>query len=175
MIRMIRSLHSALVKVPQMTSVALVVLLIVCGQGFEARRALLSGGEGFLDSRWSYSPADAVRLLASLGVAGRRWYAFTELTLDVLFPAAYGLLFALLLSHLFHGARWHAVVLLPLAAGAFDWLENGTLAYLALSFDCRESVLAVAAQSFTRVKTILLTATLGALLLGVASSLRRRT
>ncbi len=84
-----------------------------------------------LYNRTWYTPADAVALfktLDRLDANVRAVYAATGLMIDMVFPAAYGLPFAILLVRLFRAPFF----LLPLATAAADVLENATVAVLAL-------------------------------------------
>lgn len=88
----------------------------------------------------SYTPAEAFELLGTYSPSQRTAYAIRELTLDVVFPAVYTLLFFVALSfslrraigdgELIHGVR-HVVWL----AAPLDLAENLFAAALALSFD----------------------------------------
>ena len=113
----------------------LVVLSLGCFYGFGARLERLSaysGGKSFeqikiLDARYWYTPAQARTFFENLGPAGRNIYAISELTLDLVFLATYGLLFAVLIRNLYPPKlAW--LVVLPFAASTFDLLENVTLA-----------------------------------------------
>ena len=88
-----------------------------------------------LDGRGWYTPAEAAALfdaLDRLDADARVVYATTALTVDMVFPASYGLLFAALLFRLFRGGA--PLYLLPLALALADVLENTTVAVLALSY-----------------------------------------
>lgn len=141
--------------------------VVGCVAGLACRQERLAGLD-LLDSRGWYTPAEAAALfdsLDSLDASARFVYATTALTVDMAFPVAYGMLFAVLLYRLFAGkAPLH---LLPLALALADVLENVTVAALALSYDGAPSPLAWPAAVFTLVKTVLLVATLAALCAGV--------
>ena len=114
-----------------------------------------------LDSRGWYTPGEAAALfdaLDRLDSSARVVYAATALTIDLVFPAAYGMLCAVLLFRLFQGGA--PLYLLPLAVALMDVLENVTVAALALSHDGAPSPLAWLAAVFTLVKTVLFVATL---------------
>ena len=120
-----------------------------------------------LDGRGWYTPEEAAALfdaLDQLDASARVVYATTALTIDMLFPASYGLLFAVLLFRLFRGGA--ALYLLPLALALADALENITVAALALSYDGAPSPMAWLAAVFTLVKTVLIVATLAATCVG---------
>ena len=152
------------------TAVAASVGFAGCVAGLVWRHSRLAGLD-LLDSRGWYTPAEATTLfdaLDRLDPSARAVYATTALTVDMVFPACYGLLFAVLLSWLFRAGL--PLYLLPLALAAADVLENLTVATLALSHDGAPSPLVWLAASFTLFKTALIVATLAAIFAG---SLRR--
>jgi len=147
---------------------------VACVGGLLWRRDRLGGLE-LLDSRGWYTPAEAAALfeaLDRLDAGARAVYAATALTIDMVFPAAYGLLFAILLFRMFRAPLW----VLPLALAAADALENVTVAALALGYAGAPSPLAWLAAAFTLVKTVLIVVTLGAVGIGATRWLwaRRR-
>lgn len=114
---------------------------------------------GMLDTRLSYSPAEVYQALEAYGPAGRAQYARTTALLDFIFPVVYTLLLVLLaargLVRAFPGApRIGWLALLPFAALLFDWLENGCVLALLLSYPQRLDGLAAAAGTFTLFKWI---------------------
>ena len=125
---------------------------IACIAGLAWRQDRLGGLE-LLDSRVWYTPDEAAALfeaLDGLDAGARTVYAVTGLTIDMAFPAAYGLLFAILLVRLFRAPFF----LLPLATAAADVLENATVAALALSYAGAPSPLAWLAAAFTLMKAL---------------------
>ena len=143
--------------------------------GLAWRQARLAGLD-LLDSRGWYTPAEAAALfdaLDQLGSSARVVYATTALTIDMVFPASYGLLFAILLFRLFRGGP--PLYLLPLAVAVADVLENVTVAVLALGHDGAPSPLAWLAAVFTLVKFVLFMATLALTGVGGVRWLWRRT
>ena len=146
----------------------------LCVAGLAWRRARLSG-ETLLDERGWYTPGSAAALfeaLDRLDAGARVVYAATALTVDMIFPVCYGLLFAALLFRLFRGSP--PLYLLPLALALSDVLENVVVAALALGYDGTPSRLAWLAAGFTLVKTVLIVATLVALCAGGAIRLWTR-
>ena len=147
-------------------SVAASVGVVGCVGGLAWRQARLAGLD-LLDSRGWYTPDEAATLfdaLDRLDASARAVYATTALTIDIVFPASYGLLLAVLLFHLFRGGA--PMYLLPLAVALADGLENVTVAVLALSHDGAPSPLAWPAAVFTAVKTALFVATLAVTCVG---------
>ncbi len=128
--------------------------------GLAWRQARLAGLD-LLDSRGWYTPAEAAALfdaLDQLDSSARVVYAATALTIDMVFPACYGLLLAILLFRLFRGGP--PLYLLPLMVAVTDALENITVATLALTHAGAPSQLAWLAAVFTVGKTGLFLATL---------------
>ena len=145
---------------------------VACVAGLLWRQERL-GGLSLLDGRGWYAPEEAAALfeaLDRLDVQARTVYAAMGLTIDMRFPAAYGLLLALLLLRLFRAPFF----LLPLAAAMADALENATVAALALSHADAPSPLARPAAVFTLAKTVLFCAALAAICVGAVRSLRVR-
>ncbi|MXX64596.1 MAG: hypothetical protein F4Z36_05910 [Acidimicrobiia bacterium] len=134
--------------------------------GLAWRQARLSGLD-LLDSRGWYTPDAAAGLVDSrdrLAASALAGDAAPALTIDMVFPASYGLLFAMLLLRMFRGRA--PLYLLPVTAALADALENVTVAALALSHDGAPSPLAWAAGVFTSAKTVLFVATLCVICVG---------
>jgi len=143
-----------------------------CVTGLIWRQSRLAGLE-LLDSRGWYTPPEAAALfdaLNQLDGSARDVYAITALTIDMVFPASYGLLLAILLHRLFRGGT--PLHLLPLALASADVLENITVAALAFSYDGAATPLAWLAAVFTLIKTVLIVATLAVVFLGGVQRLR---
>ena len=147
-------------------AVAALVGVAGCLGGLAWRQARLAGLD-LLDSRGWYTPGEAAALfdaLDRLDAGARAVYATTALTIDMVFPASYGLLSAVLLFRLFRGGA--PLYLLPLTVALADALENIFVAALALSHDGAPSPLAWPAAVFTGVKTALFVATLAVTCVG---------
>ncbi len=155
-------------------SVAASVGVVGCVGGLAWRQARLAGLD-LLDSRGWYTPDEVAALfdaLDRLDASARAIYATTALTVDMVFPASYGLLLAVLLFRLFPGGA--PMYLLPLAVAVADGLENIAVAVMALSHDGAPSLLAWPAAVFTAVKTALFVATLAVIGAGVMRWIRER-
>ena len=96
----------------------------------------LTGGAGILDMEFTYTPVQAYAMLAALGDAGRAFYLTRIVPLDLVFPLAYTLFYAVTISWLLSrwlpaGSPWIRLNLVPLVAGAADYCENiGVIAML---------------------------------------------
>lgn len=76
-----------------------------------------------------YSYEYAKELLTNLGDSGRELYLYNQLPLDFLYPGLFAISCGLLLSWLFlktksPNSRLFYFCLVPVAAGAFDYIEN---------------------------------------------------
>ncbi len=139
-----------------------VLVVLLCVAGFQWRDTRLGGLE-LLDTRQWYTSEQAADLFGALDRLdsnARAVYAWTEVSIDLVFPVAYGLLFALLLIRLFgEGQRFY---LLPIAGAAADVLENISIALLASTYDGAPTPWTSVAAVFTLLKSALILATLAA-------------
>lgn len=152
----------------------LLVLFLLCQQGFGKRADALGCGHETLDVQGWYTPEKAHELLREMGPDGRHLYAVTELTLDLVFPAVYSGLFAGLIGNLFPPRAARRLALVPVVGALADWSENGLAAYLAWTFDpLRVDPVARVAAVATLVKTVLFVASGLAIVVGAVLSIRR--
>ena len=172
---MLTSWYDCLATSANWWTIALALTLtFVCILGFNGRtlalrrEGRLGNGEKLLDGRWWYTPADAGALLCKLGKDGRRLYAVSEVTLDLIFPLAYGLSLALLLVRLWpRDQAW--LLLLPFVTVIADLLENFTIAFLAWTYsnESGPSALAKVAAIFTLTKRTFLSLAFLAVVIGI--------
>ncbi|WP_054848126.1 hypothetical protein [Methanoculleus chikugoensis] len=101
--------------------------------------AEITGGAGILDMEFTYTPVQAYAMLAALGGdAGRAFYLARIVPLDLVFPLAYTLFYAVAISWLLSrwlpagSPPWMRLNLVPLVAGIADYCENigGVIAML---------------------------------------------
>ena len=117
----------------------------------------LAQGEMPPDLRFGYRPHEAYRLIERYGPRGRaHWRRL--LLLDMVFPAVYAALFALLLlrwADWVHAApAWRLAAAAPLLAGASDYVENVLLLKALRALPRRMASTLAAASFFTRAKFI---------------------
>ena len=139
---------------------------LFCVAMFQWRDARLGGLE-LLDVRQWYTPDQAAALFAALDrldPRARVLYAWTEVTVDVLFPVAYGLLLALALLRLYGNGR--PFYLLPIAGAVADVLENVSIALLAATYVGAPSSWTRVAAVFTLLKSVLILTALAATIVG---------
>jgi hypothetical protein len=142
----------------------LVVVLMISYQSFVGRQEVLGNAVRTLDGRRWYTPADVVQLFTIMGNQ-RYFYAVTEVTLDLIFPLAYGLLFAILLVRTWE-IRFAWLVLFPIFTVIADLFENALIFYLAFTFTGAISGLAWFAAVCSLIKSMLFLATMLVLLNG---------
>ena len=143
-----------------------VLAALFCVAAFQWRDARLGGLE-LLDTRQWYTPEQAAALFGALDrldPRARAVYAWTEVTVDQIFPAAYGLLLALALLRLFENGR--PLYLLPIAGAVADVFENISIALLAATYADAPSSWTRVAAAFTLLKSLLLLAALAAVVGG---------
>lgn len=164
-------IHDRMTSLARWPVVALLLVgFLACQQGFTWRHRQLGDAET-PDARGWYTPDEIRDVFEAWGAERRSLYAWTEVTLDAVFPPIYGTLFAVLTARLFRvgGRRWLVVV--PLVGAAADLLENITAAALAWTFDGRASPVTWAAACFTAVKTACFVGSLLILLAGGVAGL----
>ncbi len=142
------------------TVAILIFPFVLCLQGFEWRRRALGVQVKILDARFGYNRQDVHDLFASMSQCARRLYAKTEMTLDLIFPPAYGGLLIALTANLIESPIGKYAVAVPALAVLFDWTENAIIAYLAWTFESRTSgnkisLFVAIASASTRAKTVL--------------------
>jgi hypothetical protein len=148
----------------------------VCQILFAWRSERLGTSPSTPDVRWNgYSRDEIATLFQSWGDARRLLYARTQVTLDVLFPVCYALLFAILTARLYPAHGWRWLVVVPLVAALADLVENLVLAGVAFTNGNGTWGLIPVASWATRLKFLAFTATLVALLIGGAAGLRQRS
>ena len=83
-----------------------------------------------IDTKLYYSPAEFYEIIEPYGDQGRRVYALSHLTADVLFPLVYAFFFGLLIAYIF-----------PRAFSVDSWVQRLNLApFLLLIFDLIENI-----------------------------------
>ena len=130
-------------------------IFVLCSGGFNWRSKRLGCENPVLDARFWYSPGQARDFFKAIDKEGRRIYAISQVTLDLVFPLTYGALFGALIVHVYAQNIARLLVWVPVLTAITDLLENVTTAFLAWQFDDRASPLAWVAAVFTAVKTVL--------------------
>ncbi|MHA2045669.1 MAG: hypothetical protein ACXAAO_12840 [Candidatus Thorarchaeota archaeon] len=138
-----------------------------------------SGILAFLDMRFFYTFDDVTEYLTALGETGRTYYLYQKIV-DSFFPIGYGLGIALALGYLCKKSDiknpWHSIILIPIIAAIFDYIENILLTTQIVSFPTiSETIVSVAAIT-TLIKWIFLLSAIGVLFVSVLLfAVKRRT
>jgi hypothetical protein len=124
-----------------------------------------------LDSDRSYDATIAHELFRKLGHEGRQLYAWTEITLDLIFPIIYSLFLSLLIIYIFqkfsNAKSPLSLAMLPFIAMAFDYGENILIAVMLFAYPQKHSVLALVASLFTKLKWGFIVLSFGTILFGL--------
>jgi hypothetical protein len=146
---------------------------------------VFSGGMKILDMMPAgYSPDYVNTLLTALGQLGRNVYLFTQLPLDMAYPALFGISYCLVLAYLLNRlgkleTKLIYLCLLPVVAGFFDYCENFGIITMILTFPENSVLLSQATSVFSVLKsaftTLYFTVLLISLLVfGVRKMLKKR-
>ncbi len=88
----------------------------------------ITNGANILDFEFGYSSAQANSIVTALGEQGRLFYLTKIIPIDFVFPATYMLCYAGWIARLAKNVlplrRAKRLLILPLLAMLFDWLEN---------------------------------------------------
>jgi hypothetical protein len=162
---MIYQLGKSLDQLADLKTIGIVILLalpfnIILFPWRNSRLNELSGvTDRFPDARFSYTPSNLDTLFNAYGSSGRKLYAFSEITIDLIYPILYTLLLSLLISLIFTKAFPNSIwpqrlSLLPFIILLHDYAENFSLVILALRYPNRIDWLAKMASLFTSIKWI---------------------
>jgi hypothetical protein len=116
-----------------------------------------SGGGVLLDAKPAFTPGTTYQRLAEYGEAGRRNYAFRNVTVDLALPLSVLPFLVLLIrkaiAPFMIGAGVRAAALtIPLAYVAFDLLENASVLVLLANYPDRMNALATTLPYLTVIK-----------------------
>lgn len=116
-----------------------------------------------LDLLFYYSPDKAYTLIESYGPQVRHSYAISALTLDVIYPLTYSLMFSVWLSLLLkQGNRLKcAITMLPFVILIFDLFENSGIVVMLLNYPQRLDIIAQMTSLATTTKWTLVILVLG--------------
>ena len=105
-----------------------------------------------------YSFTYAKELLGNLGKGGRNFYLFRQLPLDFVYPLLFMMSNILILSFFLKKIgkleSWFLLVLFPVIAGIFDYLENLGLIYLLTSYPRISEIGVRIISTFTVIKSL---------------------
>lgn len=102
------------------------------------------------------------KLLASLGVQGRKVYLFNQIPVDLIYPLFFGVSYCLLLAYILNKLGKSAsylfyLCLLPVIAGFFDYLENFGIITMLNAYPANPEFLTSVTNVFTILKSFFTT------------------
>lgn len=164
------------------------ILLLLAGEiffnavylpGVQARLEQDSGGNGPIDLQFFYTPEKVYGMVDSYGEEGRLVYRTHELTIDVIYPIVYTLLFALLITWLFQRgfapqSPMQRLNVVPLGAFVFDMLENICIVTMLSVHPSQPAIIAWLGTIFTMVKWLFALSTIVLIVVGLVMALKNR-
>jgi hypothetical protein len=116
-----------------------------------------SGGAGFIDLLFSYTPEKAYSMIESYGDESRALYRTFAMTGDVIYPVVYSILFSLIITWLFQrsfasNSKLQVLNVIPFGALLFDWLENIFIVTMLLLYPSTPTIVAKLASVCTTIK-----------------------
>jgi hypothetical protein len=124
-----------------------------------------------LDLQFYYTADEAYDLLARFDAHDLQKYLLIELTLDMLYPVIYSLLFSFVLYLLYKNAK---MAILPFVTAVFDVLENIGIVLLIRNLPSRLDFLASVTAVFTFLKWVTFIIVMALILVGILKWLVRR-
>jgi len=164
----------------QMANGKTLILLFLAGLVFAVfvfpyrNRALtiLSGlKKPTLDSNLRYGATEAYELFGKLQAEGRKIYARSEITADLVFPIIYSFFLSLLIIYIFQKCSLNKpqqfLAMLPFLMLLFDYGENILIALMLFDYPRKHTAVAEVASVFTKLKWSFFAVTLGSVLFGL--------
>jgi hypothetical protein len=132
------------------------------------------------DTAFLYSAGDLTRMAAAYGVEGRAAYVRSRWTFDLAFPMIYGFFLAASIAWLLGralpaGSPWQRLNLVPLAAVAFDLLENIMATVVMRAYPAPAPLAATLAPVMSALKWVFVGASFAALAMAASLALWRRS
>jgi hypothetical protein len=140
--------------------ITMIVYFIILFYSIPAVIAQAPGMRLFDMSPRGYTPTYAETLLKAIGPIGRELYLKRQLPIDFIYPGLFAVTYTLMLVWLF-AKRFDAkskiflLVLVPAAAGLFDYLENFGIILMLKSFPTISPTLVHVSSMFTILKSVL--------------------
>lgn len=128
-----------------------------------------------LDSRFCYSPENAYKVIDLKSEKFRKKYILNALTLDIIFPITYSLLFGIILTNLLKNfvstdSLWYSSRFIPFMGGVSDVLENICISFLIIQYPMKYPIIATISSQFTSIKWIIFISSLASIIiLGIRS------
>ena len=105
-----------------------------------------------IDTEMAYNAEDAYEIIGNYTDSMRQRYIYGEVTLDLVFPVIYTLLFSFLIFFLFKSPK---LALFPFIQLIFDYLENTGIVIMLLTWPNKIMWLASVTSVFSMIKWVL--------------------
>lgn len=124
-----------------------------------------------LDSKLSYDSDEVYALFRKFDRPSRQLYAWTEITVDMIFPIIYSLFLSLLMIWFFQKSfkyeKYGSLAMLPFIAMLFDYCENVLIAAMLFDYQREHFAVARVASLATKLKWSFFLLSLLAILFGI--------
>lgn len=165
------------------TLVGLVILYAIFSfillKNAEEKINQLAGKEvGPIDLTFGFSPERTLQMVEDYGDAGRAYYSQVELTIDIIYPVVYALLFAVILTLIYSrliGGPVQYLNVLPFVAMFFDYLENITIVSMLNNYPEQSIAMATLCELFKLFKWLIFGLILFLIIYGLIKLAFRRT
>lgn len=123
-----------------------------------------------LDSSFCYSPGKAYNIIDIKSEKFRKKYVLNALTLDIIFPITYSLLFGIILTNLLNIAvstdsLWYDLRFIPFLGGVADVLENICISFLIIQYPVKYPIIAIISSQFTSIKWTIFSSSLASIII----------
>ena len=158
-----------------MTLIGLLALYLLFGAvilaNAEKKINTLAGKEvGVIDLQLGFNPKHTLQMVEDYGEQGRAYFRHTELTLDIVYPIVYSLLFAVIITMIYRkllGRPVGYLNLLPFVAWFFDLLENITIVNLLSHYPEQSMLMATLCELFKMIKFLVIAMILLVIIVGL--------
>lgn len=130
---------------------------------------------GVIDLTFGFDPEKTLGMVADYGDAARDYYARTEMTADVAYPAVYAFFFGIILTLLYRNSSLAWLNRLPFYTLLLDFAENVFIILLLKQYPAQNPMLATLCEVFKLLKWIFFGAIILLILGGLLRKLASRT
>jgi hypothetical protein len=125
---------------------------------------------GPIDLTIGFNPTRPLHMVADYGPEARAYYTRLELTLDVIYPLVYSLLFAVCLTLIYRNKPYRPfswVTLVPFLCLLFDYLENAAIVTLLTTYPAQSYALAILCETAKLAKWLTFGLTMALIVFGL--------
>lgn len=127
-----------------------------------------------IDLTFGFNPQKTLMMVADYGDAARSYYAWTEMTTDIVYPVVYAFLFGIILTLLYRESSYAWVNLIPFICLLFDYLENINIFILLTTFPQQSLTIATLCEIFKLLKWLTFGAVILLILVGLTIKMINR-